>query len=91
MDRFIELKLGTEHLDGWTLGPAPGPSAQDGGLQRVRHKGLQLSRLEVPAVTSLEGLWETSNLERKPRAKDWARDRDSGRQRAGGGGLRSPP
>lgn len=90
MDRFIELKLGKEHLDGWTLGPAPGPSAQDGGLQRVRHKGPQLARLEVPAVTSLEGLLETSNLERKPRAKDWARDRDwgGGEQAEAGSGAR---
>lgn len=55
MDRFIEFKLGKEHLDGWTLGPAPGPSAQDGGLQRMRHKGLQLPRLEVPAVTHSPG------------------------------------
>lgn len=32
---------------------------------------------------------ETSNLERKPRAKDWARERDLGRRQAGRGGLRS--
>lgn len=38
MDRFIEFKLGKEHLGGWTLGPAPGPSAQDGGLQRMRQR-----------------------------------------------------
>lgn len=91
MDRFIEFKLGKEQLEGWTMGPAPGPSAQDGDLQRMRHKGLQLPRLEVPAVTPLEGFLETSNLERKPRAKDWARERDLGRWKAGRGRSRSLP
>lgn len=91
MDRFIDFKLGKEHLDGWPLGPAPGPSAQDGGLQRMRHKGLQLPRLEVPAVTPQEGPLETSNLERKPRAKDWAREEDLGGWKAGRGRLRSLP
>ena len=39
--------------------------------------------MEVPAVTPQEGLLETSNLERKPRAKDWARARDLGSWKAG--------
>lgn len=57
----------------------------------MRHKGLQLPRLEVPAVTPREGLLETSNLERKPRAKDWAREGDLGRWEAGRGRLKSLP
>lgn len=54
-----------------------------GACREVEAQGLQLPRLEVPAVTPQEGLLETSNLERKPRAKDWARERDLGRWKAG--------
>ena len=39
VDRFIEVRLGKEQLDSWTLGPAPGPLPRIGPCQRRRGTG----------------------------------------------------
>lgn len=67
---LLNSNWGEEQLDGWTMGPAPGPCAQEGPCQRGRRgKGLQLPTRGVPSATPLERLLETSHQESKPRAK----------------------
>ena len=89
MDRFIEFRLGKEQLDGWTLGPAPGPLPRIGPCQRGRrgmgpaaaHKGSAHYHSSGGPLENLQSGKKTKGQSNM----DWARGRGWGSGEAGRG------